>query len=125
MRTRQGETIDWGYGFALPRLPSRPRGARSGGGMRAGFGLGVFGNSAAIFLKINLIQTGILSVHMLIVRFYLMGEKISEFSSPDTSSTAHAPLFIRASAWSTNKYLPGTSNLNSTILAPPGNTAVA
>jgi len=25
MRTRQGETIDWGYGFALPRLPSRPQ----------------------------------------------------------------------------------------------------
>src|SRR4030042_7001541 len=24
MRTRQGETFDWGYGFALPRLPSRP-----------------------------------------------------------------------------------------------------
>ena len=25
MRTRQGETIDWGYGFALPRLSSRPQ----------------------------------------------------------------------------------------------------
>src|SRR3989344_6791524 len=25
MRTRQGETIDWGYGFALPRLLSRPQ----------------------------------------------------------------------------------------------------
>jgi hypothetical protein len=25
MRTRQGETFDWGYGFALPRLPSRPQ----------------------------------------------------------------------------------------------------
>ena len=25
MRTRQGETIDWGHGFALPRLPSRPQ----------------------------------------------------------------------------------------------------
>src|SRR3989338_2334771 len=23
--TRQGETIDWGYGFALPRLISRPQ----------------------------------------------------------------------------------------------------
>ena len=25
MRTRQGETFDWGYGFALPRLSSRPQ----------------------------------------------------------------------------------------------------
>ena len=25
MRTRQGETFDWGYGFALPRLISRPQ----------------------------------------------------------------------------------------------------
>src|SRR3989344_3446217 len=25
MRTRQGETFDWGYGFALPRLFSRPQ----------------------------------------------------------------------------------------------------
>ena len=25
MQTRQDETFDWGYGFALPRLPSRPQ----------------------------------------------------------------------------------------------------
>jgi hypothetical protein len=25
MRTRQGETFDWGYGFALPWLISRPQ----------------------------------------------------------------------------------------------------
>ena len=25
MRTRHGETFDWGYGFALPRLLSRPQ----------------------------------------------------------------------------------------------------
>jgi len=25
MRTRQGETFDWGYGLALPRLLSRPQ----------------------------------------------------------------------------------------------------
>ena len=46
MRTRQGETFDWGFGFALPQLISRPQGG-VWGGMRADFGLGVFGNSAA------------------------------------------------------------------------------
>src|SRR3989338_2184591 len=59
MRTRQGETFVWGYGFALPRLPSPPPGGGGGGGGGGwgggglggggvGFGLGVFGNSAAI-----------------------------------------------------------------------------
>jgi len=51
------------------------------------------------------------------------GENNAGFSFPETSSTAQAPLFILASAWSTTTYRPGTSSVNSTILAPPGSTS--
>ena len=46
MRTRQGETIDWGIWIRPASAPVPPAGG-VWGGMRAGFGLGVFGNSAA------------------------------------------------------------------------------
>src|SRR3989344_325431 len=37
MRTRQGKLFFWGFGFALPRLISRPQGlGRNAGGIRTG-----------------------------------------------------------------------------------------
>ena len=46
MRTRQGETICLGEWIRLASADFPPAGG-VWGGMRAGFGLGVFGNSAA------------------------------------------------------------------------------
>jgi len=47
MRTRQGETICLGE-WIRPASADFPPAGGVWGGMRAGFGLGVFGNSAAI-----------------------------------------------------------------------------
>ena len=47
MRTRQGETICLGFRIR-PASADFPPAGGVWGGMRAGFGLGVFGNSAAI-----------------------------------------------------------------------------
>ena len=46
MRTRQGEAICLGFWIRLPSADFPPAGG-VWEGMRAGFGLGVFGNSAA------------------------------------------------------------------------------
>jgi len=48
MRTRQGETICLGE-WIRPASADFPPAGGVWGGMRAGFGLGVFGNSAAIY----------------------------------------------------------------------------
>ena len=50
MRTRQGETICLGEWIRIASADSPPAGG-VWGGMRAGFGLGVFGNSAALRKK--------------------------------------------------------------------------
>jgi len=50
MRTRQGETICLGE-WIRPASADFPPAGGVWGGMRAGFGLGVFGNSAAKYLK--------------------------------------------------------------------------
>jgi len=46
MRTRQGKLFFWGFGIC-PASTDFPPAGGVWGGMRAGFGLGVFGNSAA------------------------------------------------------------------------------
>jgi len=51
MRTRQGETICLGE-WIRPASAVFPPAGRVWGGMRAGFGLGVFGNSAAIKIRV-------------------------------------------------------------------------
>jgi len=55
MRTRQGETICLGE-WIRPASADFPPAGGVWGGMRAGFGLRVFGNSAAIFLYANAID---------------------------------------------------------------------
>ena len=50
MRTRQGETIFLGEWIRLASADFPPAGG-VWGGMRAGFGLGFFGNSATLFIK--------------------------------------------------------------------------
>ena len=62
MRTRQGETICLGE-WIRPASADFPPAGGVWGGMRAGFGLGVFGNSAAItyfssFFSVFIISNG-------------------------------------------------------------------
>jgi len=54
MRTRQGETICLGEWIRLASAVFPPAGG-VWGGMRAGFGLGIFGNSAATKLLNNVL----------------------------------------------------------------------
>jgi len=54
MRTRQGETICLGI-WIRPASADFPPAGGVWGGMRAGFGLGIFGNSAATKLLNNVL----------------------------------------------------------------------
>jgi hypothetical protein len=58
MRTRQGETICLGE-WIRPASADFPPAGGVWGGMRAGFGLGVFGNSAAKFINIYVMDYSI------------------------------------------------------------------
>ena len=83
MRTRQGETFDWGCGFALTRLSSRPQ-EGSGEECGRGFGLGFFGKNLRQILK---------NLWALIINFYNIAVRINNEIDHDFVFIYTLPVF--------------------------------